>query len=65
MLLLQVPLLVEWAQKRMPPKIFNTAELTALLIRGARRSEDRIYPNREWGLGILDIYQIFQTFASF
>lgn len=51
--------------KRMPPKIFNTAELTALLIRGARRSEDRIYPNREWGLGILDIYQIFQTFASF
>ena len=58
-------LLVEWGQKRMPPKIFNTAELTALLIRGARRSEDRIYPNREWGLGILDIYQIFQTFASF
>ena len=58
-------LLVEWGQKRMPPKIFNTAELTALLIRGARRSEDRIYPNREWGFGILDIYQIFQTFASF
>lgn len=58
-------LLVEWGQKRMPPKIFNTAELIALLIRGARRSEDRIYPNQEWGFGILDIYQIFQTFASF
>ena len=58
-------LLVEWGQKRTPPKIFNTAELTALLIRGARRSEDRIYPNQEWGFGILDIYQIFQTFASF
>lgn len=58
-------LLVEWGQKRTPPKIFNTAELKALMIRGARRSADRIYPNKEWGFGVLDVYQIFQTFASF
>ncbi|MGN0398888.1 MAG: S8 family peptidase [Blautia sp.] len=57
-------LLVEWGTKRRPQKIFNIAELSALLVRGARRGNDRMYPNREWGYGILDIYQIFKNLIS-
>ena len=57
-------LLVEWGIKRRPQKLFNIAELSALLVRGAGRSNDRMYPNREWGYGILDIYQIFKNLIS-
>lgn len=54
-------LIMEWGMRRMPPRIFNNSELKALLIRGARRTGDKTYPNREWGYGILDIYQIFSS----
>jgi hypothetical protein len=31
------------------------------LIRGARRELDIQYPNRDWGYGILDIYNVFDS----
>lgn len=57
-------LVVEWGAQRVPPRIFNQAELKALFIRGARRSPERIYPNKEWGYGVLDVYRIFTVFTS-
>lgn len=55
-------LLIEWGMGRTPPRIFNNSELKALLIRGAGRTGDKLYPNREWGYGTLNIYQVFSSF---
>ena len=55
-------LLIEWGMGRTPPRIFNNSELKALLVRGAGRTGDKLYPNREWGYGTLNIYQVFSSF---
>jgi hypothetical protein len=34
------------------------------MIRGARRSVELTYPNRDWGYGILDVYNIFDAIRS-
>lgn len=39
----------------------DSVEIKNLLIRGARRAPNNIYPNREWGYGILDIYNSFNS----
>ncbi len=57
-------LMVEWGMAQTPKRYFNTSEVKAYLIRGARRSPSRTYPNREWGFGILDIFQVFSIFLS-
>ena len=57
-------LVMEWGMKRTPSRIFNNAELKSLLIRGAGRREDLLYPNREWGYGTLDVYQVFSSLSS-
>jgi hypothetical protein len=31
------------------------------MIRGARRDLEQKYPNRDWGYGILDVFNIFDT----
>jgi hypothetical protein len=28
-------------------------------IKGAQKKENQLYPNRDWGYGILDIYSVF------
>lgn len=57
-------LILEWGMNRTPSRIFNNAELKTLLIRGAGRRSDHLYPNREWGYGTLDVYQIFSSLSS-
>ena len=57
-------LLMQWGMEQIPPRIFNTSELKSLFIRGAERSSDKLYPNREWGYGILDVYQVFASLQS-
>ena len=37
----------------------NTTRIKNYLIRGARRDQGRIYPNREWGYGEVDLYETF------
>jgi hypothetical protein len=37
----------------------STTDMKIFIIRGARRNRDIEYPNREWGYGILDVYNIF------
>ena len=54
-------LLVNWGLSRNPPRYFTNREIKSLMIRGASRSSNFLYPNREWGYGTLNIYQIFQS----
>ncbi len=42
----------------------STIELKNLLLRGARRDVNIIYPNRDWGYGILDIYNMFDSLRT-
>ena len=56
--------IVEWGMGRTPPRIFNNTELKSLFIRGADRSRQELYPNREWGYGTLNVYQVFSSLNS-
>ncbi|WP_343209750.1 S8 family peptidase [Anaerolentibacter hominis] len=53
-------LLLEWGVLDQNYVIMGTNEVKNLMIRGARRS-DIVYPNREWGYGMLDLYGIFES----
>lgn len=49
----------QWAFVEENAPDFSNAAMKNVLIRGARKTEERSYPNREWGYGILDVYQAF------
>lgn len=53
--------ILEWALVDGNIQNFSNAALKNMLIRGTRKTEDRSYPNREWGYGILDVYQAFEA----
>ena len=53
-------LLLEWALVRDNREILTTGDAIAFFIRGASRKPGVVYPNREWGYGILDVYQVFE-----
>ena len=57
-------LLMEWGQKLPVPRYLSTYEMKNLLIRGAIRNPDLFYPNREWGYGTLDVYQVFRAIST-
>ncbi len=51
---------MEWALvKENRPRLSN-AGIKNILIRGAERTNERVYPNREWGYGALDVYHSFE-----
>lgn len=50
-------LLLEWLSRS--GKIPDSIQLKNLLILGAEKERGRIYPNREWGYGKLDVYETF------
>lgn len=56
-----VALLVNWGMDQNPDRLFTNLEVQGFLIRGATRSPQFLYPNREWGFGTLNLYQIFQN----
>ncbi len=39
----------------------STQDMKIFMIRGARRNIDIEYPNRDWGYGILDIFNVFES----
>lgn len=39
----------------------DSVEIKNLMLRGARRDPNQTYPNRDWGYGILDIYNSFNS----
>lgn len=52
--------IMEWALvKENRPRLSN-AGIKNILIRGAERTNERVYPNREWGYGALDVYHSFE-----
>ena len=57
-------LVMEWGMNRTPSRIFNSEEMKSLFIRGTQRRGDNLYPNREWGYGLLDVYQVFVSLSS-
>lgn len=56
-----VAMLLEWGIVRGNYTSFASIEIKNFLIRGARRSPNLTYPNRDWGYGILDIFRAFDV----
>lgn len=57
-------MLLEWGFVNGNLPDINTVDIKILLLRGAKREENIDYPNREWGYGILDIYNVFNSLRS-
>lgn len=53
---------LEWGLSR--GNLLTTVDIRNILIRGARRTPGTVYPNREWGYGILDVYGAFESFRG-
>lgn len=51
----------EWAYIDLNDIRMNGNVLRKYIIRGASRSSTRTYPDKEWGYGILDIYEVFRS----
>lgn len=54
-----VALFLEWAAVRGNEMGVDTIVIKNYFIRGARRRSNLVYPNRDWGYGILDIFNVF------
>lgn len=54
-------LMMEWGVVRGNYPDMSTIEMKIFLIRGARRNQSLTYPNRDWGYGILDIFNTFDS----
>lgn len=50
---------LQWAVIERNDFLINTVGTKNYFIRGANRSEDRSYPNREWGYGKVDLFGVF------
>lgn len=57
-------MVLEWGIVKGFYKGLDTIGVKKFLIRGARRSGAIIYPNRDWGYGILDIYNVFNQLRA-
>ncbi|MBE5921274.1 MAG: peptidase [Lachnospiraceae bacterium] len=53
--------LFEWGIVRGELPTMRTVEIKNLLIRGAARSTNQVYPNNEFGYGIINIYATFRA----
>lgn len=56
-----VALFLEWGVVKGNQPTFDTLEIKKYLIRGARRSSGLVYPNRDWGYGIIDMFNTFDV----
>lgn len=54
-------LFLEWAIIKGNIPFINGTGVKNYLIRGTRRPRNIEYPNPEWGYGILDLYNVFET----
>ncbi len=57
-------ILLEWGIVRNNYPGIDSVEVKKFLIRGATRSPTQTYPNRDWGYGILDIYNVFDLLRA-
>lgn len=54
-------MLMEWAVLRGNYTTITGRDINGLLIRGGKRDNYSIYPNKLWGYGQLDLFQVFQS----
>jgi subtilisin family serine protease len=54
-------LLLEWGVVRGNMKNMSTLTMKNLMMKGARRDMNVVYPNRDWGYGILDVFNVFDS----
>lgn len=59
-----VALLLEWGLSQNPGRIIGSEEMKRLLMRGAKRTDNLEYPNREWGYGVLNLEQTFENLRT-
>ena len=52
-------LYMEWEILRRGDSTVSTIQVKNFLLRGTRQSPNELYPNRQWGNGIMDVYQAF------
>lgn len=57
-------LMLEWGIVRNNYPGIDTVEIQKFLVRGAQKSPTQIYPNRNWGYGIVDIYRVFDILRA-
>ena len=57
-------MMLEWGIVRNNLPDMSTEDIRKLMIRGARRDPNTEYPNRDWGYGILDIYNVFDALRT-
>lgn len=57
-------MLLEWGVVKGNYTNMSTVDMKIFLIRGARRDQDITYPNRDWGYGILDIFNVFDAIRT-
>ncbi len=56
-------LMMEWGVVRQNNVFFNTSDIKALMIKGAKRTQGT-YPNREFGYGTLDVFGAFESLRT-
>jgi hypothetical protein len=54
-------ILLEWGIVKENNIGMSTVDINRLYMRNARREMGVIYPNREWGFGILDMFNVFES----
>lgn len=57
-------LLFEWRLRNDEWYSTNTRDIKSLLILGADRNRNIVYPSKEWGYGTLDVYNIFESLIN-
>lgn len=60
-----VALLMEWLVYQLGTLSVDALVVKSLLILGARREKEIDYPSREWGYGIMDLYNVFEQVRRF
>lgn len=54
-------LLLEWILYQLKEEVVDSIQIRNLLILGAERDDNADYPNRIWGYGRLNLYQVFEA----
>lgn len=54
-------LIMEWGLQTGISKQLSSTEIKKFFVRGAKRSQTLTYPNRDWGYGILDLFNSFNS----
>lgn len=57
-------MMLEWGVVKGFYSEISTVDIKKFLIRGAKRSKQLQYPNRDWGYGIIDVYNVFNILRT-